>query len=780
MAVSRYPRAGQRLAPAVLRELLNSPIPRRLLGRTCTERMHFADLDASAWTRFGPKACGRLGKALVKLVQARLAALPRALYNHLLPRLPEGLRFDDLTVEPRTAHCLDKMQVLGLLHEVQDLSSLTIGQILAISGFGAKSLLDLLTALEAVAVEGADEPALPGSGVATSTVHARGASPLGEGVFLPIQLSVLRNLRLPKLPAAIQLTDLPLGKRTAECLERHGFLENLAALENYTVAGLLALPGFGIQCLLDLLDGIETYRHAAGGPSAAPQDAFAIPKLCGEEHTSLEEELHSLVLWSLDTRGTSLTERNVQMALRYFGFDGAGRASLGKIGAAHGVTRERVRQICLLAERALESSVPPAPLLDRTLSFVAAQLPRAAEALESTLCEKGLTLAPFRLKGLVKAAKLLGRTVPFALEEVDGRRMAVHAEAGPGQVTKTILEIARKTTSHFGVATVSDIAARVQERTSSPVTPEFVIGVLEGRPTLEWLDQEAGWFWLRWPSQNRVVSRIHKILAVAGEIEVSELRRGITRHYLMKGCAPPRLVLLELCKRLSGCRVEGTLVRADPEIDWRQVLRGTEHAMIQVLSEHGRVLQRAKFEELCLERGMNPSTFYMYLNNSPVIERFAQGVYGIRGTKIDPRTVTTLSPESHLTTVRLDYGWAEDQKIWIGYRLSEGILSTGTFSIPGRVKRFLQGSFVLKGADEQSLGMLVIKGYSGRGLRPFFGRRGGESGDTLLLEFDVKTKEATVSIGDEDLLEPYQGTQTRSLGAAELGSLGECETSTDL
>lgn len=178
-------------------------------------------------------------------------------------------------------------------------------------------------------------------------------------------------------------------------------------------------------------------------------------------------------------------------------------------------------------------------------------------------------------------------------------------------------------------------------------------------------------------------------------------------------------------------------------------------------------MQRAKLEQQCLALGMNRSTFYAYLSYSPVIERFASGVYGIRGAKIDPGVVESLIPHGQRpTSVRLDHGWTGDRRIWIGYRLSEGMVGNGAFSVPGGMKQFLQGQYTLKSSDGVKIGTVVVKENSGWGLGTFFRRRGGEPGDTLLIIFDAKAQEATVSIGDESLLDQFQMDGTTDLKPA--------------
>ena len=159
---------------------------------------------------------------------------------------------------------------------------------------------------------------------------------------------------------------------------------------------------------------------------------------------------------------------------------------------------------------------------------------------------------------------------------------------------------------------------------------------------------------------------------------------------------------------------------------------------------------------------MKRSTFWVYLDYSPVIDRFAPGVYGLRGAAVDPVVVQSLIPQYQpRTPVRLDHGWTTDRRIWIGYRLSEAMLTSGVFSVPPGLKSFLQGPFALKAADGTPVGTVAVKEGTGWGIGPFFRCRGGEPGDTIVIVFDLKAKEARLSIGDDDLIEEYQPTSSQ-------------------
>jgi hypothetical protein len=149
---------------------------------------------------------------------------------------------------------------------------------------------------------------------------------------------------------------------------------------------------------------------------------------------------------------------------------------------------------------------------------------------------------------------------------------------------------------------------------------------------------------------------------------------------------------------------------------------------------------------------MNPITFNLYLSRSPILGRYAQGVYGLRGAEFTPGDLERCVP---LQVKRLsDHGWTIDAKPWIAVELSAGALSSGVVSVPAAVRDFLVGRYLLRAEDRAEIGTLVIseKG-AGWGLAPLFRRRGGEPGDVLLIVFDPQRGEALARCGKrEDVL----------------------------
>jgi hypothetical protein len=219
-------------------------------------------------------------------------------------------------------------------------------------------------------------------------------------------------------------------------------------------------------------------------------------------------------------------------------------------------------------------------------------------------------------------------------------------------------------------------------------------------------------------------------------------------------------VLLEVCRQLPWYRVDGSVIAATPPQSVDEVLSDSERMIFKIFKQHGPVLQRAEFEELCLEAGMNRHSFWIYLIYSPVITRYASGVYGLRGADVPAGLVERLiRKRPSKSKVVVEYGWTGGGSLRIVYRVSPGMLSSGIVSLPASLRNFLNGKFVLMTADNASAGTLVAKNSTAWGLGPFFRRRGGEPGDYLSLIFDLSERVAVAQIGDVNLIEQSDRVQ---------------------
>jgi hypothetical protein len=321
--------------------------------------------------------------------------------------------------------------------------------------------------------------------------------------------------------------------------------------------------------------------------------------------------------------------RNARIAARYYGFDGRGGGSLQTVGNEIGVTRERIRQIVTVISERLNTGGLVLPMLDRTIAFVVDRMPAVAEEIEAELRFQRLTSGLFRLEGVINAAELLGRRLPFSITEVKGERL-VHARDIPS--IDRIVRVARRLISRWGMATISNVVAEVGKVESGVCDRNLVVSALACQGDFHWLEQSADWFWLSDNPNNRVLNRIRKILSVANPINISKLRAGIARDYRMNGVLLPKRVLLEFCWQAPGLRVNDEAVNAEPAVNSDDVLSQVEKDIVHILSEHGGTMATSEFKSVCLGMGVNRRTFYQNLVSSPIISRYAGGLYGLIGS----------------------------------------------------------------------------------------------------------------------------------------------------
>src|SRR5712691_2996561 len=190
---------------------------------------------------------------------------------------------------------------------------------------------------------------------------------------------------------------------------------------------------------------------------------------------TLERELRDLL-------GTG---RNGRITARYYGFDGRGGGSLQAVGNEIGLTRERIRQIVAAASQCLITRPPVSPTLDRTIDFVVDHMPAAAREIEAELRSQRLTSGLFRLEGVIKAAELFGRRLPFSITEVREERL-VHARDIPS--VDRIVRIVRRLISRRGMATISNVVADVHEVEPDACDGNLVVSALACLGGFHWLE----------------------------------------------------------------------------------------------------------------------------------------------------------------------------------------------------------------------------------------------------------------------------------------------------
>jgi hypothetical protein len=168
-------------------------------------------------------------------------------------------------------------------------------------------------------------------------------------------------------------------------------------------------------------------------------------------------------------------------------------------------------------------------------------------------------------------------------------------------------------------------------------------------------------------------------------------------------------------------------------------------------------MRRDDLERIAVdERGLNRSSFYVYLGYSPIIARYAPGVYGLRGARVTAAEVSALIPPRVRTQRLIDHGWTEDGRVWVAYRVSVAAVTAGVLTLPAALKGLVGGTYQLVTEQDHAVGSITAKGSAIWGVGPFFRRWGVEEGDYVVLTLDVQKRRATIASGTEELLLRYQ------------------------
>lgn len=692
---NRYPRPGERLAPTALADCLSEPLPsewsdwfaEKTEGESPVGPPTLANLDERAWFRLSPKLLEKMAKTVIDRVASGCAR--GDLENRSLPEVPADATLGSLRLEPRTQAALMRG---GYGERMAELSQTTMGRLLKIRSFTPRCLVDLLAALE--------------------SRHARNDSLDG-----------------PLTEAAQRLADLPaaagIGRRD---------------------------PRFGpfLQSLDDVSDSAMVSAARLLARTADPPDTAAVVQRVNElldrieSASSLSLEAELIEIW-----GQTKNDRNREILIGYYGLADGQPRTLAEIGARYGMTRERTRQICARLTNRPNAAGIFAPVLDRTLAWIEQRLPIPVERLEAELKDIGLSRIGLNLESIAESARLLQRRPPFRISRVGQGRLAVRAEQE--RVVPAIVELANKEVYYHGVASVRQITEQLSKRFADNVDAKLVEETLLQMPDCRWLGERGGWFRLVDACRHGLPRAIEKALAVAGQLTVEELRAALSRNRRLWKHPPPEAVLLEYCRQMPDVRIDGDRITAEPPRDWRTVLTGVELRLVEILSEHGPVLERSAIEELCAADGMNRFSFHAFIATSPVIVQCGHSVYGLLGCKASGEMLRDMAARRRAkqssARVLVNYGRSEDGRRWLTYRLSQAASTYAVLTVPSAWKNEISGSFRLLSSDGTEVGTLAVKNGRAWGLGAFLRRQQAQSETNLILIIDPEKREATAFVG---------------------------------
>ena len=657
-------------------------------------------LGADIWEAQPREVIHRAADEVIKVVRRRMGELESSSQQVV----PDGIDLEQLDVTTRARNGLVRIRM------AERSGGLTAGELASVPAIGAMTLLD----------------------IATATAHAAGPPAAGD--------APPRGSRPSKAVA-----------REARRISRRHWAARVGHQDPRLGAELRAIHSDAVTArdLPDLLAELPVTpiqaRKIVDRLRRLDAAAEALRRL------DLQEELEQFM--SLLGR----TPAGMTMLRTRFGLDSGAPATLEQAGRAAGVTRERVRQV----EKRFHEAVrePPGawtPALDRAVRDIAGALPTTSGQLEAQLHRDGAIPPTVPVTVVLRAAEAFGKPLDVRQDSHTGLMLSAEETTSPAAVAAE----ARKLVEHWGATTVDELSARLTADGAPVADADVIRLVVSSLDGFSWLDRQSGWFWLQNGRRNRLLNQIAKIMSIAEQIDLGELREGVGRHHRMHGFRPPREVLATLCVQSQLYTRLGDTIRGTEALpDWRELLGRNERTLAEILFEEGPVMRRDELERRAIvDRGLNRSSFYVYLGYSPILARYAPGVYGLRGAQVSAGEVQALIPPRVRSQVLQDHGWTAEGDIWIAYKMSASTVASGVLGVPGALRAVLKGPYELRAEGGDPVGTLTIR-ESMWGVSPFFRRRGVEAGDYIVLQIALSEKTATIVSGAEELLLRYQDAE---------------------
>lgn len=465
-----------------------------------------------------------------------------------------------------------------------------------------------------------------------------------------------------------------------------------------------------------------------------------------------EQKLKSEIRQVIEAVGTR--QRNIDIISDRIGGEGLKPKTLEKVGTEYGITRERVRQI----EKKFVDIVGRyqsiwMPSLDKSLSVISQNLPLTEKEVKRLLLNKGLSRGELEMTSIIRLAEVFSRKYDF---EFDPDKSIV-ASKNFLNSTPLVLNTAISMVGHWGAINLQLLSEELEIK-GILLGNENLVRILNLRSDVVWLDYKEKWFWIRGAPKNRILNYVRKIMSVAGTCNISELRNGTGRWHRVHGYRLPTKILVALCLSTGQYRIQDDRLVGDERLsDWREILGPNERKIVEILFQHGYIMRRADLEAAALQAGVSRESFYILITYSPVIERYATGVYGLRGAPVRAAQIESIIPAiQRKTRLFKDNGWTESGHLWIGYKLSQSSVNSGVVSVPSSLISYIPGPYRLFSDSALPVGTLTVGDRNLWGLSRFFRKWNVEADDYIVIEFDPRKKRAVIISGDEELITKYQ------------------------
>ena len=536
-----------------------------------------------------------------------------------------------------------------------------------------------------------------------------------------------------------RLDSFPLSTRALNCL-RDAHLGTVGSLILIQSSDFLRLPNAGVKTLAELRSLLAGLGLGFLGefPLAQTIDKSADeePRLASFLEVELRQALELVC-----------KERNIEILSKLWGWDGAPPRTLDSVGKEFSLTRERVRQIEERATRRLASLQPPLPLVMKATKFIALSVPARLANISEGLRDSKLSKVLFDVDGLALATKLFRKDWRF--ERVAIGNVALLCHIGESKKYRNAVLALRRRTSQNGCTSFAGLAADAEIPAAQLEKLKCIFLAL---PEVEWLDDEKDWLLSNEPARNRLANISSKVLSVAPQLQLSELRRALSRSRRLSVC-PPGRVIARFVEYFKLGSVVNSVVFANPACALEVGSATIEGVMLRVLDENSGVMDGEAFAEKCIESGVNAISFYQYRHGSPLICPLGSGVFAKVGIVPPIGLLEQIVARRRSATRSSEYGWLPNGTLWFGFELTRLVITAGGVRLPRFVADLVQGAWDLKLADQTNFGRAKCSEIFISSLSKAFLALGAEPSDLAVLEFDLKNRILQLRVGGPGLID---------------------------
>jgi hypothetical protein len=677
------------------------------------------------------------------------------------PILQTSLERVDLST--RTSNCC-AAEGISTLGQMAELSSI---QIMRWRNAGRKTLREIREVLGSVGLKLTDDSRPIGKPNEQALLKL--ASPISEAparLPLPVYLETASPLTRKNL--VFPLKKLPLSVRAKNIAVRleARYLGEIAQLSAHDI---LALSNAGKRTLQEFKELLAEYDLELGTliPDWSRDHAIRIEKELRDAISESAKERTRTLLSTVDATPTCLeaelwrvvraveTERNTEVLLKLWGWNGNDPRVLDSVGQEYQLTRERIRQIAARALDRIATHHFDLYFLRRALVLLKDSVPAPDSTLSQQIFDEGISRAPFSVWGLKAAAEIFQLRWPFDAISIKSRRMLVH----PGDEPKFLrsLQVLRRRVSDRGLVNIVSLASEVGlEDQRIPALKTFI----ELAASVSWLDHPREWVFLPGFARNRLFNLCSKVLAVCPTIRVAELRRAVGKSPRL-AIVPPQRILSAFIEKvgLGTVSSDGVIV-ANADIQNTPTGDSVEGLMMSVLDQYGPVMDGETFARRSVDAGVNPITFYIYRANSPLISTLGKGVYAKVGAEVAPGTVEDIVSRRNIAPRISEHGWTPAGRLWFGFELSLQTMTAGGIRIVSFVADLVQGEWNVWLPDDTTCGSVTCRESFIWSFRKSFALLGAEAGDLAAFEFDLQLRTVHVRVGGPGLFEQIEEPTT--------------------